>query len=387
MTTCAARDAAEAANRAKTTFLAAASHDLRQPMHALGLYLAALRQQPLAPAQQELTARMADSTSALESMFGALLDISRMDAGAVAPSPRVFDVHVFVQRLVAEFAADAEQQGLRLGLRWSAADAGLHARTDPALLERVLRNLLVNALKYTRRGGVLVTCRLRRGPPSLWRIEVWDTGPGIPPAEQARVFDEFYQVGNPERDRVAGLGLGLSIVRRLIVLLSLPLKLVSRPGHGSRFGIDVPATPEPLTPAPAAVAPGSVAGIGVAVIDDDPEVRASMQTLLSSWGCAVVAGSDASEVLAHAQRDGVEIGVVVADLRLRGERDGVSEVVALRAARGVAIPALLVSGDSAPERLAMMELSGLPWLTKPVPAAKLRSWLVNAVAPAGQEPP
>jgi signal transduction histidine kinase/CheY-like chemotaxis protein len=373
-----ARDAAEQANRAKSSFLAAASHDLRQPMHALGLYLATLRSQPLGAAQRELTERMAGSVAALESMFDSLLDISRMDAGVVVPEPRVFDVGALVQRLAGDFAAEAERRGLRLSVRVGAAPRELRAFTDPLLLERVLRNLLANAVKYTTAGGVLVSCRPRRGPPPCWRIEVWDTGIGIPAHEQARVFDEFYQVGNPARERRAGLGIGLSVVRRLTGLLRLPLALRSQPGRGSRFGVDVPATTAPESPTVEAAAAGSVAGLGVAVIEDDLEVRDGMQRLLADWGCRVAAGASADEVERSAQAQALTIGAVIADLRLRGGRDGIGEIEALRQRRRPALPALLVSGDSAPDRVALMQHSGLPWLAKPVSAARLRSWLVLA---------
>lgn len=382
----AARDAAEAANRAKSRFLAAASHDLRQPMHALGLYMAALRYQPMSDAQHELTARMAGSVSALESMFDSLLDISRMDAGVIIAEPAPFEIDALVRRLVGEFAPEAEAKGLRLSVRVAPAARRWRARTDPLLLERVLRNLIANALKYTQLGGVLVSCRLRGDAiRPVWRIEVWDTGTGIPLHEQARVFDEFYQLGNPSRERHAGLGLGLSVVRRLTDLLGLPLQLRSRPGHGSRFRVDLPATDEPA-PAPDDTAPpGSVAGLGVAVIEDDPEVRDSMQRLLSGWGCRVAVGADASEVEQQALAQDIRLDLIVADLRLRDGREGLSEIDALRRACGRPLPALLVSGDSAPERVALMQRSGLPWLAKPVSAARLRSWLVAAL-PRSTEP-
>jgi CheY-like chemotaxis protein len=240
--------------------------------------------------------------------------------------------------------------------------------------------LLNNGVKYTRDGGVLITCRLRRGPPPRWRIEVWDTGAGIPVHEQKRVFDEFYQVGNPERDRQAGLGIGLSVVRRLTGLLELPLALHSQPGRGSRFGVDVPATADvEASPAQAPLQAGSLADLCVAVIEDDPEVRDSMQQLLAGWGCRVAAGADAAEVAHRAQVQGLTLDAVIADLRLRKGRDGLGEIAALRRRCAAALPALLVSGDSAPERVALMQHSGLPWLAKPVPAARLRSWLVAAV--------
>ncbi|MES2958758.1 MAG: hybrid sensor histidine kinase/response regulator [Pseudomonadota bacterium] len=376
----AARDRADSANRAKSSFLAAASHDLRQPIHALGLYLGALRQRPLDREANDIAQRMDASLGALDTMFNALLDISRMDAGVVQPLARAFDLEAMLRRLVEEFAAQAAQHGVRLSVRVASRQGPRNAFTDPVLLERVLRNLIGNAVKYTKIGGVLVSCR-RRGERG-WRVEVWDTGPGIADAERERVFDEFYQIGNPERDRRSGLGLGLSIVRRVSRLLQLPLTLHSRPGQGTRFVLDLPATDEAVTPQRHVTPSGSLHGLVVAIIEDDPEVRDSMRTLLESWGCRVVDGSDGSEVLAQWSAQGDSVQALIADLRLRGARDGIGEVKLLRACFGPALPALIVSGDSAPERVRLMQDSGLSWLSKPVPAASLRSWLLAVVPTA-----
>ena len=223
---------AEQANHAKSAFLAAASHDLRQPIHALGLFLAALRAEKLNEVQRGLADRMARSISALDSMFNALLDISRMDAGAVKPLMRSVNFESLVRRIVEDFSGAAAAKGLRLSLRISQRLNGANVRTDELLTERILRNLIGNAVKYTASGGVLVACRLRS---THVRLEVWDTGCGIAEHERERVFDEFYQVGNPERLRSAGLGLGLSIVRRLTRLLGIELRMTSRLVRGSRF--------------------------------------------------------------------------------------------------------------------------------------------------------
>jgi len=380
----AARDWAEAANRSKTSFLAAASHDLRQPIHALGLYLGTLRQRALDAGTREIVDRMHGSLSALDSLFNALLDISRIDAGAVVPQPRVFDLAALLHRLGDEFAAEAAARDLRFVVRTSGASvvaSRVHVLSDPLLVERVLRNLLANALKYTREGGVILSARLRCAglAAPVWRVEVWDSGPGIAADERERVFDEFYQGGNPGRDRRAGLGLGLSIVRRVTRLLRAPLVLDSRPGHGTRFALDLPASDEPVTAThPTATEAPALAGIAVAMIEDDAEVRDAMRHLLQGWGCRVVDGADADEVLGRAANE--RPAAIVADLRLADGRDGVREIARLRAAFGADVPALLVSGDSAPDRVRLMQDSGLPWLAKPVPAARLRSWLAGVVA-------
>lgn len=379
----AARDWAERANRGKTGFLAAASHDLRQPIHALGLYMGALRQRPLEAAAREIVDRMDGSVEALESLLNALLDISRIDAGALQPQPRAFDLGALLHRLADECAPDAAARALRLSVRL-VGPAPAVAWADPLLVERVLRNLMANAVKYTATGGVLVSCRPRGagGSAPRWRVEVWDTGPGIAPDEQERVFDEFYQAGNPQRDRRGGLGLGLSIVRRLAHLMKLPLALHSRPGHGTRFVLDLPLSHEPVEAADGAEAELPLEGLTVAVVEDDAEVRAATRALLLGWGCRVLVGADAEEVLRLARAQGARAQAIVADLRLHGGRDGLGEIALLRAAFGAAVPALLVSGDSAPERVRMMQDSGLPWLAKPLPVARLRSWLAQAVTPA-----
>jgi CheY-like chemotaxis protein len=337
-----------------------------------------LRQRQLDAGTREIVDRMDGSLAALDSLFNALLDISRIDAGAVVPQRRVFDLAALLHRLGQEFAPEAAMRGLRFVVR---APARARAHSDPLLVERVLRNLLANALKFTREGGVILSARVRGAgsPTPVWRVEVWDTGPGIAAEERERVFDEFYQAGNPGRDRHAGLGLGLSIVRRVTRLLQAPLALDSRPGHGTRFALDLPATQEPLTATdPTSADPAPLSGLAVALIEDDAEVRDAMRRLMQGWGCRVFDGADADEVLDRAQ--GTALGAVVADLRLADARDGLQEVARLRAALGGALPALIVSGDSAPERVRLMQDSGLPWLAKPVPAARLRSWLARAVA-------
>jgi signal transduction histidine kinase/ActR/RegA family two-component response regulator len=368
-----AKDAAEAANRAKSKFLAAASHDLRQPVHALGLYMAALRGQELSGAQLDVVERMDASAAALDTMFDALLDVSRMDAGAIEPRRVPFALPAMLHRVGDEFAGPAADKGLRLSVRVPSAARQLNALSDPLLVERIVRNLLANAVKYTTSGGVLLACRLRG---ERWRVEVWDSGPGIPQAERERIYEEFYQLGNPERDRAAGLGLGLSIVRRLASLLELPLSLESRLGRGSCFAVELPVTRLAGEVAPPRRPLGSLDGMCVAVIDDDASVRDSMRMLLAQWGCEVVAGADAAEVLRR--RGTARLHAAIVDLQLRGS-SGLDAVQALRAAAGGApMPALLVSGASSAGRLAELKASGFEWLTKPAAPARLRSWLVQA---------
>jgi len=389
----AARDSAQAANRAKSSFLAAASHDLRQPIHALGLYMSALQGDRLSVRQRVMLQNMSASHEALSSMFDALLDISRMDAGAVVPHRAPFALDRLLRRVRDDMLALTREKGLRLRVRLSPMLQERAASSDALLLERVIRNLMGNAIKYTVHGGVLLACRWRAPgaawPQGAWQIEVWDTGIGIPEAEQERVFEEFYQIGNPHRERAAGLGLGLSIVRRLAGMLDLPLVLQSHPGLGTRFRLTVPATREaPPTDAPLAML-GQMTGLGVAVIDDDAEVRRAMSALLEGWGCRVFAGEHTEAVLqaaaeapaasAAGARGAHFIDIIVADYQLREGRTGIEEIHALRAACGAELPAIIVSADSTRERLALIQASGFDYLSKPVSPPRLRSWLMHAV--------
>ncbi len=251
-----ARDAAEAADRAKSRFLAAASHDLRQPLHALGLFAAKLPEHVQDAEGARLADRMRHSVESLESLLSSLLDISRLDAGAIEPRPQAIALDALLDRLAGDFAPVALERGLKLAV----VRTRLVVRSDPVLLERIARNLVDNALKHTRRGGVVVGAR-RRG--SRVAIEVHDSGPGIPAEERERVFEEFYQIGNPERDRSRGLGLGLAIVRRLAGLLGHRIEVDSEPGRGSVFRVIVEREdPSAIVAEGAAAAPPARSPVG-----------------------------------------------------------------------------------------------------------------------------
>lgn len=360
-----------AANEAKSRFLAAASHDLRQPMHALALFVGHLRHLASDPAQQGLAEQMERSTTALEQLLDALLDISRLDAGGVVPRPQPFALQGLFERIAVEFAPLAQAKGLSLRLR----PTSHWVRSDPVLLERILINLVANALRYTRAGGVLLAAR-RHG--TAIRIVVADSGIGIAAEDLAKVFDEFYQAANAERDRSQGLGLGLAIVDRLAKLLGHAVTVRSRPGRGSVFGLDLPpATPVATTTAPSntATQPGraELEGRRILVIDDEGEVRAAIDALLRDWGCRplLAADADAASAMIDAGRPP---DVVLSDLRLRGEADG---IVALRrlAPPGGTTRGVLITGDTAPERVRAAQASGYPVLFKPVRPARLRALL------------
>ncbi len=357
------------ADLAKSRFLAAASHDLRQPIHALGLQLAHLRCCVVEGEGVAIAQRMERAIGSLNTMFDTLLDISRMDAGVVAPRRQPVALRPFMARLVEEFMPLAEAKGLRLALHVAGR---AHAESDPMLLESLVRNLLSNALKYTQRGGVVFALRPAG---AFWRLEVWDSGPGIAPEEQARVFEEFYQIGGPSRDRAGGMGLGLAIARRLARLLEHPLQLQSRPGHGTRFSVLLERAEG--APPLAAETPQVLAHacLVVAIIEDDTEVRDSLAALLRRWGHDVLAAASATELLRQHAAAPRPIEAVIADYRLRGDATGDAQVLQLFAALGSTAPALIVTGDTAPERLSALASCGMPWLSKPVQPARLRSWL------------
>jgi two-component system, sensor histidine kinase len=308
-------------------------------------------------------------------LFDNLLDISKLDAGQVEVKREVVAIDAVFDRLRSTFAVPAEEKGLRFSVRRSKAMLA----TDPTLLFRVLSNLVANALRYTESGGVIVACRQRRG---VACIEVWDTGIGIPSEQHERIFEEFYQLNNPSRDRSRGLGLGLATVRRIVQLLDHPLRLRSVVGKGSRFVIEVPlADPARVRSAPATVEqkmPNLIGGKLVVVIDDEESVRLGMQSLLESWGCKCIAAMDSDEALRNV--DGRLPDFIIADLRLRGESTGIDAIRDLRAKLGDSIPAVLISGDTATEQLRKVSAAGLTMMHKPLKAVRLRALLNHEFA-------
>jgi len=271
---------------------------------------------------------------------------------------------------------------LEKGLRLSVVAARVIKITDPALLERILRNLVANALRYTESGSVVVGAR-RRGPRIA--IEVWDSGIGIAPGERERIFEEFYQLGNPERDRARGLGLGLAIVRRLAALMGHQVEVSSSVGRGSVFRVVLNAgSSNALKDGNAVVRPppGSMQGHCVVVVDDEPSVRESTRSLLASWGCTVVTACDSAEAIAGLE--GRSPSALLVDYRLRGGEDGLSAIVGLRTALGRDVPAVLVSGESSADELALIKASGFPLLHKPVPPARLRTAVAYMLQTAPQ---
>lgn len=367
---------AEAANRAKTRFLASASHDLRQPIHALSLFSGSLLLRQMDARTADIAGQIDKAIKALASQLDALLDISRLDAGVIEKTITTVDLHALLAHLQAEFAPQARQRGLRLAVNCARQTLVL---TDAGLLERVLRNLLSNAIKYTMTGGVdLIVTPVGDG--ARFRVAVRDSGIGIPLAERERVFEEFYQLHNPERDRTKGLGLGLAIVRRLTELLGLQLRVESALGVGSEFSVEIPAAqPQASPPHENSCAPGRAATqIDVLVIDDEEAIRLGMITLLEELGYGVLALPSTETALKAAAES--RPSIVLADFRLRGEDNGLQAIRALRR-RWPDLPALLISGDTAPERLREAHAAGVELLHKPVNAATLHQSILRAISP------
>jgi signal transduction histidine kinase len=363
------------ADAAKTRFLAAASHDLRQPLHALNLLVAQLRHEPQEVRRQHVGERIESALVDINALFDGLLDLSRLDAGTVRCDPRPVALAPLLERVRTTYAADAAAKGLRLRVTRCSA----WVRTDPQLLERMLLNLVGNAVRHTAQGGVLITARPRGGRLSL---QVRDSGVGIELAQQQRVFDEYVQLGARPRLGGEGLGLGLAIVKRLARLLEHPLMLRSAPGKGSCFELNMPVA----APADeATVNPPATAGLTgwqgrrVVVIDDDERVQFGTAGLLQSWGCEAVCAATAAQALERL--DGAVPSLIIADLHLGGGALGSDAIAHLRRHFGdQALPAMLVSGDVGPGSRELALTAGLHLLDKPVQPMSLRALATRLMA-------
>ena len=364
---------ADAANRAKSTFLAAASHDLRQPVHAIGLFVGALRGMPMATEAMQIIEQIEASSQAMDGLFAALLDISSLDAGTVEVDRRIFPIAPMLERICYEHAAEALSKGIVVKLRHT----GLWSNTDPVLVERILRNFVSNAVRYTHIGRIVVGCR-RRG--ERVSIEIWDTGPGIPFDHHDHIFQEYYQVGNAERDRDKGLGLGLAIVRRLARLLDCELALRSIVGRGSCFSIAVPLAQRPsLEGTLEHGLPLVLRSLMIVVVDDEADIRRGMTALLEGWGHRVFTAASAQEAVDLLALNPTRPDLIISDFRLRDHTTGIAAIEALRIEYNEDVPAILITGDTAPERLAEARDSGLLLIHKPVSNGRLRAAIANVV--------
>ncbi len=376
----------EFASQARSRFLRAASHDLRQPMQALGLFVAQLHDRIQDPETQRLAAQAQVAATAMQELLDAILDISRLDAGLVLPEMTEFPVNHLFQRINTAFAPTAVHKGLR----WRILPCRAWVRSDFILVERILLNLVANAIRYTERGGILVGCQ-RRG--DQVRIAVYDTGIGIPLAHRRDIFQEFYQIPTPhsppDPDRRQGLGLGLAIVSRLARLLGGHIHVASRPGQGSLFAIDLPRGRPQVqqAPSPRLEESQSLEGALILIVDDDALVLESLRGMLEHWRCAVLTAADAEAALTAIEEVDRLPDVILCDYQLRGEITGLQLMHRLRAAACLPIPGAILSGDTSPESLRQIRDSGLPLLSKPVAATRLRLLLVHLLATAPLQDP
>lgn len=367
----AAQDAAERANTARTRFLAAVSHDLRQPIQAQVLFQHMLAQQNRDPKLAPVIDKMGQSLTTQQQMLDTLLDISRLEAGVVTVEKVAFPIDPLLASLAAEFHPQATAHDLRL----DRVACTVIVYSDPHLLERILRNLLANAVRYTDRGRILLGCR-RTG--QGLRVQVWDTGRGIPQNHLHAIFDEFYQVDNPARDRSKGLGLGLSIVDRLVRLIGCRITVRSTESSGTMFEVEVPLA-NAVREGHAVMRQPDCSTHGghevVMVIDDDPQVLQALQLCLMMMGHTVIAAADVENAVAQSLDRQQSPDVIVADYRLSHGQTGSEAVQALRATFGKAIPGVLLTGDTSPERLKEAQDSGLHVLHKPIKPPELNALL------------
>jgi len=363
-------EAAESANRAKSRFLAAASHDLRQPLHALGLFADRLSDHVAGDVGRALAEQVQSTTRALRHQLDALLDLSRLDAGGVEADVRSFAIGPELARLAAEWSVAAREKGL--AFRFERLDA--HVKSDPVLLARMLQNLLSNAIRYTAHGEVALRACVEGD--SL-AIEVADTGPGIPRDRQREIFSEFYRL-DPHADD-GGLGLGLAIVDRTARLLGHEVTLESEPARGSRFRVRVPLdTSRAARPAGEGASrslPAGLLGRRVLVVEDEPAALEAVRGLLESWGCRVTAAHSIAAATDSLGGEADPLDAIIADYRLGDEETGLEAIARIRRLAGRDVPAVVMSGEAARESLRAIRESGLRYLPKPVPPARLRALL------------
>ena len=375
-----ARRTAEAANRAKTQFFAAASHDLRQPLHAMGLFAEALRQRTHDPEVAALVNCINESVDALEGLFSELLDITRIDTGGVDVNPAPVRLKDVFSRLRLHFEPTAFEKGLMLSFR----GAQHVAHTDPVLLERVLRNLVSNAIRYSDDGGVLVSCRARQG---RLLVQVWDSGIGISEATLPRIFEEFYQVQSNrplEAHHRKGLGLGLAIVKRLAALMEAPISVRSRVGHGTVFSLEVPVGRTPRSIDAGGPAGGkaplglTLQGRHIVVVEDEMAVREGLVVVLKAWGASVEAFDtvEAVEAALVARSSSLQPDLLLVDYRLPQGRTGIEALRLLRAHwAGHKLPAIVITGSSLGGHEDEAVTEDYHLLIKPVLPNKLRAMI------------
>lgn len=381
------KDEAERANQDKSRFLAVASHDLRQPLHALGLYVSELRRQLAVTPQQHLVEQVEQSVDALATLLNALLDISKLDAGAIIPQMQSCDVAAMLGRVANDYQMLAAIRNIRLVIH----PLDGHVISDPLLLERILTNLVSNAIRYSHpHGCVLIACR-RRG--NQMRIEIRDNGIGISNSDQMNIFREFFQINKPQLDSNKGQGLGLAIVDRLVKLLGIGIELRSAPGKGSLFALQLTlntghSVAERSDRQPVFIASERVAdklplqGKRILVVDDDQLVLTSTSTILMAWGGEVSVAGSVREVQTMLSGDQAW-DLIISDYQLGVDETGLDVIAAVHAQRHIQTPAILISGDTRPELLQLANSAGHHLIHKPVKPAKLRSLVMFLLEASG----
>ncbi|MCB1755776.1 MAG: hybrid sensor histidine kinase/response regulator [Gammaproteobacteria bacterium] len=370
------KERAETANRAKTRFLASANHDLRQPVHALSLMTYAAKDELTSPRGKKLYESMTSTVSSLGQLLESLLDLSRLDAGAMSVQRENVNLKPLGAQLITEFLPMAQRKNLRIGL----GPFDFSVYTDIALVERILRNLVGNAIRYTNSGGVLVGCR-RRGENVV--IEVWDTGIGIDGEDSEKVFTEFYQGNNPDHDRTQGLGLGLSICRRIAVLLGHDFQYKSRPGRGSVFRLTLPLSKQVILAQPRQAShyadhKNTLCEKTILVIDDERIVRDALKQVLCDWGARVLLAASGKEAIAiiRDKLDGKAPDAIICDYRLQGRETGLDAIDEIRRVLGdQAAATLILTGDTAPDQVKTFEKSAIDVIHKPVHPDELHGYL------------
>jgi len=365
---------AELAVTAKNKFIATASHDLRQPLHALGLYLDVLETKVKGEDEQALITKIKNSSNALSVLFNSLLDLSRLDAGVVEVEPVHFTISTLLSSLSEEFEEVAADKSLNINVEQS--NAVLY--TDAVLLERILRNLIQNAITYTPEGSVDVRCELAS---SHLRIDICDTGPGIPQIEQNAIFSEYYQLEHDGRRPTIGLGLGLAIVRRLVDLLDVKFDLQSNPGEGSVFSLELPlGDAQKVIDEVSNTMAAKLNGYTVLIIDDEADILDGMSHVLKAHGCTPVTAKTVSEAIEKLTRDDLAPSMIVADYRLQYGQTGDTAIELIREEFNSDIPAIIVTGDTSADRLKEATNSGFRLLHKPVQTEDLIAQLSVALS-------
>lgn len=371
------KDEAERANFAKSKFLAAASHDLRQPLYSLSLFTSVLDETITYPKAKKIVEQINSSVLALNNLFDKLLDISQLDAGVVEVEKKDFSLASIFDKLIVNYNSEAQEKNIVIS--WPQRYPSVHSQED--LLERILRNYLSNAIKYTSQGNITVTCEttINKTGKSQIAISVTDTGLGITANDMSEIYEEFYQVSNPERDRQKGLGLGLSIVKRTAKLLEHDISVSSEVGKGSRFSILVDAAEHDVIESSGDSSAAKLTKLAnsalVIVIDDEESIRQGLENILILWGYRVISASNLEQAMIQLTTKDLIPEAIISDYRLKEGKTGIDAIRTIHKGYGEHIPALIMTGDIATDRLIDINSSKFQVLFKPVPPMKLRSFL------------